>query len=164
MSCEYVNTQEKMQQILMKKSAKSVYFRTSTPSHLQIIQYVMALRYKIEWNPEEVAVGYDLSSIYEGVDGNSTVPVISSVVNTTDQAGHSAFNITAVVREVMDHVVKMAVNTTLNSTTTTPTTVAPPSSSAPSTISTVMKKVVEHLGREPSSPVATVCISYFCET
>ena len=104
----------------------------------------------MEWDPEEVAAGYDLSSIYEEVDNNSTAPVISSVVNTTDQAGHSAFNITAVVREVMDHVVKMAVNTTLNSTTTTPTTVAPPSSSAPSTISTVMKKVVEHLGREPA--------------
>ena len=35
MSCEYVNTQEKMQQILMKKSAKSVYFRTSSRPHLQ---------------------------------------------------------------------------------------------------------------------------------
>ena len=35
MSCEYVNTQEKMQQILMKKSAKSVYFRTSSQPHLQ---------------------------------------------------------------------------------------------------------------------------------
>ena len=123
----------------------------------------MALRQQIEWDPEEVAAGYDLSSIYKEVDNNSTAPVISSVVNTTDQAGHSAFNITAVVREVMDHVVKMAVNTTLNSTTTTPTTVAPPSSSAPSTISTVMKKVVEHLGREPSSPVATVCI-FFLKT
>ena len=33
MSCEYVNTQEKMQQILMKKSAKSVYFRTFSRPH-----------------------------------------------------------------------------------------------------------------------------------
>ena len=104
----------------------------------------MALKHKIEWDPEEVAAGYNFSSIYEGVDENTTVPAY----HITDQ-------------EVMDHVVKMAVNTTINPTTMTPTTVASPSSSAPSTISTVMKKVVEHLGREPSSPVATVCILFF---
>ena len=120
--------------------------------------YVMALRQKIEWDPEEVAAGYDLSSIYEGVGENSTVPVTSSVVNTTGQVDHSAFNISAVAKEVMDHVAKMAVNTTINSTTMTPTTMAPPSSFIPSTVSTIMKRVVEHLGREPSSPVATVCI------
>ena len=107
----------------------------------------MALKHKIEWDPEEVAAGYNFSSIYEGVDENTTVPAY----HITDQ-------------EVMDHVVKMAVNTTINPTTMTPTTVAPPSSSAPSTISTVMKKVVEHLGREPSSPVATVCIFFFKNT
>ena len=124
----------------------------------------MALRNKIEWDPEEVAEGYDFSSIYEGVDENTTVPVISSVVNTTDPAGHSAFNISAVAKEVMDHVAKMVVNTTINSTTMTPTTMAPPSSFTPSTVSTIMKRVVEHLGKKPSDPVATVCISYFCET
>ena len=121
--------------------------------------YVMALRQKIEWDPEEVAAGYDLSSIYEGVGENDTVPVISSVVNTT---GHPAINISAVVKEVTKQVVEMVVNTigsTHNSTTLAPTTVAPPSNSfTPSTISTVVKKVVEHLGREPHSPVATVCI------
>ena len=121
--------------------------------------YVMALRQKIEWDPEEVAAGYDLSSIYEGVGENDTVPVISSVVNTT---GHPAINISAVVKEVAKQVVEMVVNTigsTHNSTTLAPTTVAPPSNSfTPSTISTVVKKVVEHLGREPHSPVATVCI------
>ena len=157
MSCEYVNTQEKMQQILMKKSAKSVYFRTSTPSHLQIIQYVMALRYKIEWNPEEVAVGYDLSSIYEGVDGNSTVPVISSVVNTTDQAGHPAINITAGLLNIVGDMVEKVVTYTINATTSTPSTLAP-TTVTPSTVSTIAKRVVEHLGREPSTPVATVCI------
>ena len=36
-------------------------------------QYVMALRHMIEWDPEEVAAGYDLSSIYEGLGENSTV-------------------------------------------------------------------------------------------
>ena len=118
----------------------------------------MALNQHVEWDMEEVAAGYDLSSIYEGLDENSTVPVTSSVLNNTGQAGHSAFNISAVAKEVMDHVVKMAVNTTINSTTMTPTTMAPPSSFAPSTVSTIMKRVVEHLGREPSSPVATVCI------
>ena len=157
MSCEYVNTQEKMQQILMKKSAKSVYFRTSIPSHLQIIQYVMALRYKIEWNPEEVAVGYDLSSIYEGVDGNSTVPVISSVVNTTDQAGHPAINITAGLLNIVGDMVEKVVTYTINATTSTPSTLAP-TTVTPSTVSTIAKRVVEHLGREPSTPVATVCI------
>ena len=121
--------------------------------------FMMALRQKIEWDPEEVAAGYDLSSIYEGVGENDTVPVISSVVNTT---GHPAINISAVVKEVTKQVVEMVVNTigsTHNSTTLAPTTVAPPSNSfTPSTISTVVKKVVEHLGREPHSPVATVCI------
>ena len=113
----------------------------------------------MEWDPEEVAAGYDLSSIYGGVDDNSTVPVISSVVNATDLP---AFNISAVTREATRQVVEMVVNTigsTHNSTTPAPTTVVPPSSSfTPSTISTTMKRVVEHLGREPSSPVATVCI------
>ena len=157
-----------MQQIHRKKSAKSVYFRISIQPHLQIlISGVMALRHKIEWDPEEVAEGYDFSSIYEGVDENTTVPVISSVVNTTDQAG-PATNITAglsnLLMEVVEQVVEMVSNTTINPTTITPTTVAPFSGSSPSTVSTIVKRVVEHLGKKPSSPVATVCISYFCET
>ena len=122
----------------------------------------MALRQKIEWDPEEVAGGYDLSSIYEGVGENDTVPVISSVVNTTNLAGHPAINITAVVKEVAGQVVDMVTNTissTYNSTTLAPTTVVPSSSSfTPSTISTSVKKVVEQLGREPHVLVATVCI------
>ena len=96
----------------------------------------MALRHKIEWDPEEVAAGYDLSSIYEGVDENATVPVISSVVNTT----HPAINITAVVKEVAKQVVEMVVNTinsTLNS-----TTMAPPTSSTPATISLVINMFI----------------------
>ena len=121
----------------------------------------MALRYKIEWDPEEVAAGYDLSSIYEGVDDNSTVFVISSVANTTDLAG-PATNITVglshLLKEVVERVAEMVVNTT--TTTMVSTTVAPPSSFTPSTVSTIMKRVAEHLGREPSIPVATVCIIY----
>ena len=120
----------------------------------------MALRQKIEWDPEEVAAGYDLSSIYEGVDDNSTAPVISSVVNTTDPA----VNITAVVREAAKYVAEMVVkttNTTLNPATIASTTVAPPSSFTPSTVPTIVKRVVEHLGREPSSPMVTVCIYIF---
>ena len=120
----------------------------------------MAFKQHIEWDPEEVAAGYDLSSIYEGVDDNSTAPVISSVVNTTDPA----VNITAVVREAAKYVAEMVVkttNTTLNPATIASTTVAPPSSFTPSTVSTIVKRVVEHLGREPSSPVATVCIYIF---
>ena len=122
----------------------------------------MALRYKIEWDPEEVAAGYDLSSIYEGVDDNSTAPVISSVVNTTDQAG-PATNITVglshLLKEVVEKVAEMVVNTT--TTTMASTTVAPPRSSTPSTVSTMVKRVVEHLGNEPSIPVAPVCIYFF---
>ena len=120
----------------------------------------MALRHKIEWDPEEVAAGYDLSSIYEGLGENSTVPVISSVANITDPA----VNITTVVREAAKQVAEMVVkttNTTLNPATIASTTVAPPSSFTPSTVSTIVKRVVEHLGREPSSPVATVCIYIF---
>ena len=120
-----------MQQIHRKKSAKSLYFRISIPPHLQIlISGVMALRHKIEWDPEEVAEGYDFSSIYEGVDENTTVPVISSVVNTTDQAG-PATNITAGLSHLLKKVVEMVVNTT---TTTTPTTVVPPASLPPASI------------------------------
>ena len=120
----------------------------------------MALRHKIEWDPEEVAAGYDLSSIYEGVGDNSTVPVISSVVNTTGQVG-PATNITVGLSHLVEEVVKKVVAVAINA---TPTTSITPASSTPSTFSTVMKKMVEHLGREPISPVATVCISYFCET
>ena len=120
----------------------------------------MALRHKIEWDPEEVAAGYDLSSIYEGVGDNSTVPVISSVVNTTDQVG-PATNITVGLSHLVEEVVKKVVAVAINA---TPTTSITPASSTPSTVSTVVKKMVEHLGREPISPVATVCISYFCET
>ena len=128
----------------------------------------MAFKQHIEWDPEEVAAGYDLSSIYEGVDDNSTAPVISSVVNTTDQAG-PVFNITAGSNSLVEEVVKKVVAVAINATPTTPitpasSTVVPLSSSTPSTVSTVVKKVVEHLGREPSSPVATVCIYYFRET
>ena len=120
----------------------------------------MALRHKIEWDPEEVAAGYDLSSIYEGVGDNSTVPVISSVVNTTGQVG-PATNITVGLSHLVEEVVKKVVAVAINA---TPTTSITPASSTPSTVSTVVKKMVEHLGREPISPVATVCISYFCET
>ena len=120
----------------------------------------MALRHKIEWDPEEVAAGYDLSSIYEGVGDNSTVPVISSVVNTTGQVGPTT-NITVGLSHLVEEVVKKVVAVAINA---TPTTSITPASSTPSTVSTVVKKMVEHLGREPISPVATVCISYFCET
>ena len=120
----------------------------------------MALRHKIEWDPEEVAAGYDLSSIYEGVGDNSTVPVISSVVNTTGQVG-PATNITVGLSHLVEEVVKKVVAVAINA---TPTISITPASSTPSTVSTVVKKMVEHLGREPISPVATVCISYFCET
>ena len=120
----------------------------------------MALRHKIEWDPEEVAAGYDLSSIYEGVGDNSTVPVISSVVNTTGQVG-PATNITVGLSHLVEEVVKKVVAVAINA---TPTTSITPASFTPSTVSTVVKKMVEHLGREPISPVATVCISYFCET
>ena len=129
--------------------------------------YVMAPRQHIEWDPEEVAAGYDLSSIYEGVDDNSTAPVISSVVNASP-----AFNITAglgnLVKEVAEQVVKMvtnttntASNTTINPITMAPTTVVPFNSSPPSTISTIVKKVVEHLSKEQNIPVMTVCICFF---
>ena len=125
----------------------------------------MALRQKIEWDPEEVAAGYDLSTIYEEVVDNSTSPVISSAVNSTNLVDHPAINITAVVKEVAGQVVERVANTissTHNSTTLASTTVAPPLTSfTPSTISTIVKKVVEHLGREPHSPVATVCIYFF---
>ena len=118
----------------------------------------MALRQKIEWDPEEVAAGYDLSTIYEGVDDNFTAPVISSVVNTT--AGFSSL-----VEEAVKKVVAVAINAT-PTTTITPASsaVVPLSSSTPSTVSTIVKRVVEQLAKEPSSPVATVCIYYFCET
>ena len=127
----------------------------------------MALNQHVEWDMEEVAAGYDLSSIYEGLDENSTVPVTSSVLNNTAQAG-PAFNITSglsnLLMGVVEQVVEMVSNTTINPTTITPTTVAPSSGSSPSTVSTIVKRVVEHLGKKPSDPVATVCISYFCET
>ena len=117
----------------------------------------MALRHKIEWDPEEVAEGYDFSSIYEGVDENTTVPVISSVVNTTDQTGHPAINITAGLLNIVGDMVEKVVTYTINATTSTPSTLAP-TTVTPSTVSTIAKRVVEHLGREPSTPVATVCI------
>ena len=101
----------------------------------------MALRQHVEWDPEEVAAGYDLSTIYEEVADNSTAPVIPSVVNITDLVDHPAINITAVVKEVARQVVERVANTissTHNSTILASTTVAPPSSSAPSTISTSM--------------------------
>ena len=109
----------------------------------------------MEWDPEEVAEGYDLSSIYEGVGENSTVPVTSPVANNTDQAGPST-NFTVGLSHLLEKVAEMVVNTT--TTTTAPITVAPPSSSLPTSIPHLVKKAVEHLGREPSSPVATVCI------
>ena len=137
---------------------------TTTSSKLL---YVMATRQHIEWDPEEVAAGYDLSSIYEGVDDNSTAPVISSVVNASP-----AFNITAglgnLVKEVAEQVVKMVTNTTnttsnttINPITMAPTTVVPFNSSPPSTIFTIVKKVVEHLSKEQNIPVMTVCICFF---
>ncbi len=121
----------------------------------------MALRYKIEWDPEEVAAGYDLSSIYEGVDDNSTVFVISSVANTTDLAG-PATNITAGFSNLLKEAVEKVVTATFtNNTILHPTTMAPSSCSTPAIISTLVKKAVEHLGKEPIIPVPTVCM-IFC--
>ena len=155
-----MNTQEKCSKYTEKICEISIFsdLYTITPPNYT----VMALRYKIEWDPEEVAEGYDLSSIYEGVDDNTTVPVISSVVSTT----HPAINITAVVKEVAKQVVGMVANTigsTPNSATLVPSNVAPSSSSfTPSTISTSVKKVVEHLAGRPNTPLETVCI--FCNS
>ena len=118
----------------------------------------------------EIRVFSAFPSIYKGLDENTTVPVISSVVNTTDLAG-PAINITAgldmLVKEVTKQVVNMVVNTTnitINPAIMAPTTVVSLVSTTPTSVSTIVNKVVEHLGREPSSPVATVCIYYFCET
>ena len=91
----------------------------------------MALNQHVEWDMEEVAAGYDLSSIYEGLDENSTVPVTSSVLNNTAQAG-PAINITSglsnLLMGVVEQVVEMVSNTTTNLTTITPTPVAPSTS------------------------------------
>ena len=155
-----MNTQEKCSKYTKKICEISIFsdLYTITPPNYT----VMALRYKIEWDPEEVAEGYDLSSIYEGVDDNTTVPVISSVVSTT----HPAINITAVVKEVAKQVVGMVANTigsTPNSATLVPSNVALSSSSfTPSTISTSVKKVVEHLAGRPNTPMETVSI--FCNS
>ena len=121
----------------------------------------MALRQQIEWDPEEVAAGYDLSSIYEEVVDNSTAPVISSVANTTalvDPATNITVGLSHLLKEVVEKGAEIVVNTT--TTTTASTTVEPSNILTPSTVSTIMKRVVEHLGREPSIPVATVCIIY----
>ena len=63
----------------------------------------------------EIRVFSAFPSIYKGLDENTTVPVISSVVNTTDLAG-PAINITAgldmLVKEVTKQVMNMVVNTT----------------------------------------------------
>ena len=106
-------------------------------------------------------------SIYEGLDENTTVPFISSVVNTTDLAG-PAINITAgldmLVKEVTKQVMNMVVNTTnttINPAIMAPTTVVPLVSTTPTSVSTIVKKVVEHLSGESSIPVATVCIFEF---
>ena len=120
----------------------------------------MALNQHVEWDLEEVAAGYDFSSIYEGLDENDTVPVISSVVNTTDQAGHPAINITAGLLNIVGDMVEKVATYTINATTSTPSILAP-TTVTPSTVSTIVKRVVEHLGREPSIPVATVCIFFF---
>ena len=117
----------------------------------------------------EIRVFSAFPSIYKGLDENTTVPVISSVVNTTDLAG-PAINITAgldmLVKEVSKQVVtKQVVNMVVNTTNTTinpailaPTTVVPLVSTTPTSVSTIVKKVVEHLSGESSIPVATVCI------
>ena len=135
--------------------------KTTTPQNYS----VMALKQHIEWDPEEVAAGYDLSSIYEGVDDNSTAPVISSVGNTTAQAG-SAINITAGLNNFVRDVVEQVVAFTINTTTTTPSSLVShtseqvPSTSVPSIFNSMVKKVAEHLGKEPNISVATVCIYY----
>ena len=100
----------------------------------------MALKHKIDWDPEEVAAGYDFSSIYEGMDENTTVPVISSVVNTTDLAGPAA-NITVGFNKLLNEVVEKVVTATLNTTNNTISTV-PPSSSTPSTVSSLADNLV----------------------
>ena len=124
---------------------------------------VMALKQHIEWDPEEVAAGYDFSSIFEGLDENTTVPVISSVVNTTDLAG-PAKNITAgfsnLLKELVEKVVTVTLNTT-NHPSIHSTTMVPSSSSSPASISHLVKKAVEQLGKESHIPVVTVCIYIF---
>ena len=122
----------------------------------------MALRQHVEWGPEEVAAGYDLSSIFGDEGNNTTASVISSVVNNTDQA-NPAINFTAGLSNIVRDVVVKVVTYTINATTTTPSTLAnstmtPPLSSTPSTVSTIVKRVVEQLTKEPNIPVATVCI------
>ena len=92
-------------------------------------------------------------------------PVISStdMVNSTVLAG-PAINITAGLSNTVRDVVEKVVAFTINATTTIPSSLVNhtseqgPSTSFPTTISNTVKKVVELLGKEPSIPVATVCI------
>ena len=159
-----MNTQENAANTPEEICEISVFSKFDTTTSSKLL-YVMVLRQKIEWDPEEVAAGYDFSSIYEGVGENDTVPVISSVVNTTDQAG-SAINMTAGLNNFVRDVVEQVVAFTINTTTTTPSSLVNhtseqvSSTSVPSIFNSIVKKVAEHLGKEPKIPVVTVCIFF----
>ena len=96
------------------------------------------------------------SSYYRGAVG----ALLVNDVTDRNSFNHVPMWLKEVEENVVEKMVAITTNTTINSTTMAPTTVVPPSSSSPSTISTVVKKVVEHLGKEPYIPAATVCIFF----
>ena len=93
---------------------------------------------KIKWDPEILAAGFRPSTIFDEMEaGNSTIVAATDAPATVDVAGvQSAVatvdpvrNVTvAAIREAMERVVALVVNTTTPlTTTTTPTTILAPS-------------------------------------
>ena len=78
---------------------------------------------RVKWDPEILAAGFRPSSIFDGLEADNTTASTSAASVTIDHVdvANPAFNITAglntIVRDAVERVVALAVNTTTTTTT-----------------------------------------------
>ena len=110
---------------------------------------------RVKWDPEILAGGFHPSSIFDEVVYNTTAPVTPSmgdqdVAVTASPAVNITAGLNALVRDVVERVVALAVNTTTSVTTTTTTPfLTTTTSTVTTTTITTTKRAVERATWQP---------------
>ena len=126
---------------------------------------------RVKWDPEILAAGFRPSSIFDDVEAlNTTAPIHSvggqDVAVTASPAVNITAGLNALVRDVVERVVALAVNTTtpVTTTTTSTTTIVPSWTTTTSpallwtTTPTTIRRAVERVTLRPVVPVEYVSI------
>ena len=147
----------------MKSRNPPIQLYSVLASYNILFQIFVMAPIRVKWDPEILAAGFRPSSIFDEVEAeNMTVPV-----NTT---ASPALNVTGVintvVRDTVDRVVALVVNTTVAPITTLRPVQSGQSTATPSWSSTspttFIKRAVERVALTPEVAVEHVSIIYTC--